>query len=37
MTALQHALDLGGFMPDYDAPGMVAFLRSRGARMISIR
>jgi ankyrin repeat protein len=31
MTALQHALDLGGFMPDYDARGMVAFLRSRGA------
>jgi RNA polymerase sigma factor (sigma-70 family) len=31
MTALQHALDLGGFMPDYDAHGMVAFLRSRGA------
>jgi RNA polymerase sigma factor (sigma-70 family) len=32
MTALQHALDLGGFLPDYDAPGMVAFLRSRGAQ-----
>jgi ankyrin repeat protein len=31
MSALQHALDLGGFLPDYDAPGMVAFLRSRGA------
>jgi RNA polymerase sigma factor (sigma-70 family) len=32
MTALQHALDLGGFLPDYDTPGMVAFLRSRGAQ-----
>src|SRR5215212_311354 len=31
MTVLQHALDLGGFLPDYDAPGMLAFLRSRGA------
>jgi RNA polymerase sigma factor (sigma-70 family) len=31
MTALQHALDLGGFMPDYDAKGMVAFLRAHGA------
>jgi RNA polymerase sigma factor (sigma-70 family) len=32
MTALQHALDLGGFLPDYDAPGMIAFLRSRGVQ-----
>lgn len=32
MTALQHALDLGGFLPGYDGPGMVAFLRSRGAQ-----